>query len=487
MNFVLLASGNVRKFATSTTYRVIRRRCALAILARPNSKSRTVIYNNSNFASCIPHNCIVFNSYTRSMSRRCWNSVEDRRKLAKVDRLFQDVLERAYRHRISQHMEEIDDYDSDSDQSMDIEVEQNGNVYTNALRQVAHLANGQYNRVYGALEDEMIEFGQTKIINDFSDSDCLMYFRFLKVDLKIVAELLWPRLVPYLNSHDQRRIHIGDRYVAHYETCLCVYLFKMSHPCRLRSDCEHFFGIRKSKLSRMIIFFGEALCRLAIKYLTSPNIWHGRMEYYGSLVHDKCGGLFPNMWGFIDCTIRRTCVPIEYQDIMYTRYKRCHGLKFQSVVTPDGFIACLHGPYVAKRHDVRILRESGLLEMLRELMPEDESNGPIYYLYGDLAYEHRRHIFSGFRNALPNSPQSRFNREMSKVRIVVEWGFANVLRRWQYVDFTRAMKVLLIPTGQHYINCVFLTNLGNCFYGGAINQYFNAEPLSIYQYLSLVD
>jgi hypothetical protein len=337
------------------------------------------------------------------------------------------------------------------------------------------------------LEDETILFGQTKRIDDFSDSDCLMYFRFLKVDLKIVAEQLWPRLSPYLNSIDQSRILVGDRYVAHYETCLCLYLYKMSYPSRLRCDCERFFGIRKSKLSRMTIFFGEALCRLALKYLSSPNIWHERMEYYGERVSNKCGGLFPNMWGFIDCTIRRTCVPIEYQDVMYTRYKRCHGLKFQSVVTPDGYIACLSGPYVARRHDVRILRESGLLEMLQQLMPEDESNGPIYYLYGDLAYEHRQHIFSGFRNAQPNTPRSRFNREMSKVRIVVEWGFANVLRRWQYIDFTRAMKILQIPIGQHYINCVFLTNLGNCFYGGAINQYFDAEPLSIYQYLSLVE
>ena len=149
-----------------------------------------------------------------------------------------------------------------------------------------------------------------KRIDDFSESDCLMYFRFLKVDLKIVAEQLWPRLSPYLNSFDQARIYVGDRYVAHYETCLCLYLYKMSHPNRLRCDTEHFFGIRKSKLSRMIIFFGEALCQLALRYLSSPTIWHARMEYFGDLIHDKCGGLFPHMWGIIDCTIRRTCVPI---------------------------------------------------------------------------------------------------------------------------------------------------------------------------------
>ena len=297
---------------------------------------------------------------------------------------------------------------------------------------------------------------------------------------------MWPRLSPYLRSQNSNRIEVGNRYVAHYETCLCAYLYKMSRPSRLVGDAERFFGIRKSKLSQMIICMGAALYQLAIRYLTNPAIWHPHMPRYAALIENKCG-LFPNIWGFIDGTIRRTCRPIELQELMYTRYKKCHGIKFQSVVTPDGYIACLHGPYVARRHDARILRESGLLETLHRLMPADGSNGPVFALFGDLAYPQSIYLFGGFVNPVRNSPEARFNRRMSKVRIIVEWGFANVLRRWQHLDFQREMKIFLQPIAQQYINCAFLTNISNCFYGGATNEYFDCNTMSLENYLSLID
>lgn len=234
----------------------------------------------------------------------------------------------------------------------------------------------------------------------------------------------------------------------------------------------------------MIRFFGGAFCSLALQFLADVSIWQPFMEYYALAVEQKCGGLMPNIWGFIDGTIRRTCRPVRYQELMYTRYKRCHGLKFQSVVTPDGFVAHLTGPFVARFHDARMLRESGLLEQLEELMPRD---GQIYGLYGDLAYSQSQYLFGGFVNPAANTPERRFNFEMSRVRIVVEWGFANVLRRWQHLDFQRYMKVFQQPIGQQFINCVFLTNIGNCFYGGATNRYFNCNIMTLQEYLSLID
>jgi hypothetical protein len=55
----------------------------------------------------------------------------------------------------------------------------------------------------------------------------------------------------------------------------------------------------------------------------------------------------------------RTCCPIQLQELLYTRYKR---------------------------HDSRMYRESEVHEMLARTMPANESNGPVYALYGDLAY-----------------------------------------------------------------------------------------------------
>ena len=93
-----------------------------------------------------------------------------------------------------------------------------------------------------------------------------------------------------------------------------------------------------------------------------------------------------SLWGFIDGTIWKTDFPLCNQQTIYTRFKKCHGIKFQSVHVPDGYIACLFSPVPPKIHDVRLLCESNLIQQLHNEMPEDNSNGPIYSLYGDLVY-----------------------------------------------------------------------------------------------------
>jgi hypothetical protein len=416
------------------------------------------------------------------MSRIIRTSSEDRRRYAIVNNTFEKVLRRARVHYLLNQNDSDSDSNSDSDDSRD---EDGGrNPFLPTLQSLARIGEALEERQNIVLEDETINFGAVKLIDDFTNYECNHHFRFMKDDLKVTANLLWPRLSPYLRSNDIERIPVGNRYIAHYETCLCAYLYKMSYPRRLRGDAESFFCIRKSKLSAMIRFFGEALCRLALLYLTDVSIWQPYMVHYASAVERKCGGLLPNIWGFIDGTIRRTCRPIRYQQVVYTRYKRCHGLKFQSVVTPDGFVAHLYGPCVARFHDARMLRESRLLAHLQQVMPRD---GLVFGLYGDLAYPQSRYLFGGFVNPAQNTPERRFNFEMSRVRIVVEWGFSNVLKRWQHLDFTRSMRVFQQPIGQQFINCVFLSNILNCFYGGATNRYFNCNVMSLQEYLSLID
>ena len=75
------------------------------------------------------------------------------------------------------------------------------------------------------------------------------------------------------------------------------------------------------------------------------------------------------VWGFIDGTIKKTARPIYHQRSVYTRFKKCNGVKFQSVIVPDGFIVYLHGPWPAQTHDARMLCESKLMEELEEIMP----------------------------------------------------------------------------------------------------------------------
>ena len=107
------------------------------------------------------------------------------------------------------------------------------------------------------------------------------------------------------------------------------------------------------------------------------------MPYYSQLIKKNTGNVVDTLWGFIDGTIRKTARPLYNERTVCTKLKKCHGIKFQSVLVPDGYIVCLYGPVPAKTHDTKILCQSNLMEQLRIAMPDNNLNGPIYSLYGD--------------------------------------------------------------------------------------------------------
>ena len=93
----------------------------------------------------------------------------------------------------------------------------------------------------------------------------------------------------------------------------------------------------------------------------------------------------------------------------------------------------------AKTHDVKLLRESNLMEQLHATMPDDNSNGPIYSLYGDLAYPQSQYILGGYRNVANGTDEAQFNQLMSSVRITVEWGYYEITEQWKFLDFCQAI------------------------------------------------
>ena len=73
------------------------------------------------------------------------------------------------------------------------------------------------------------------------------------------------------------------------------------------------------------------------------------MPYFAELIK-KTVYVVDSLWGFIDDMIQKTAHPLYNQQTIYTRFKKCHGIKLQSVLVPDGYIACLFGPVPAKTH-----------------------------------------------------------------------------------------------------------------------------------------
>ena len=156
------------------------------------------------------------------------------------------------------------------------------------------------------------------------------------------------------------------------------------------------------------------------------------------------------------------------------------------MLVPDGYIACLFSPVPAKTHDVRLLCESNLIQQLCNVMPEDNSNGPIYSLCGDLAYPQSVYLLGGFRNAIVGTDKANFNRLMSSVHITVEWGYCKIVEQWKYLYFCQAMRIFQCLVAQYYINAAILCNLRNCLIGNKTWNYFDAHQMTIEEYLALV-
>ena len=145
----------------------------------------------------------------------------------------------------------------------------------------------------------------------------------------------------------------------------------------------------------------------------------------------------------------------------------------------------MFGPVPAKTHDAKLLRESELLDQLEEIMPPD-GDSTIYTLYGDLAYVQSMYLIGGFQNAAVGMDDALYNRIMSSVRIAVEWGFSAITEQWKFLDFQQSMKILECPVMQYYIVAAFLCNLHNCLVGSKMQLHFNAQQLTIDEYLGLV-
>ena len=88
--------------------------------------------------------------------------------------------------------------------------------------------------------------------------------------------------------------------------------------------------------------------------------------------------------------MRSVCRPGEGQRQLYNGHKRVHGIKFQSIVCPDGMIANLYRPIEGRRHDSLMLARSRILDQ-----SEHFSFGlheEILCIYGDPAYPLRAHL-----------------------------------------------------------------------------------------------
>jgi len=133
------------------------------------------------------------------------------------------------------------------------------------------------------------------------------------------------------------------------ELAFSVLLVHLSWPLR-GIELESFFGRSISWISAV---FNDTIIYLYEQFQHTIE-WHPlltkqRIELYAKEFERETG--ISKIWGFIDGTFREVCRPSSGQEFFYSRYKKRHRFKFQSITTPNSLIISAFGPALGKDHN----------------------------------------------------------------------------------------------------------------------------------------
>ena len=171
-------------------------------------------------------------------------------------------------------------------------------------------------------------------LQDQSEADCKANFRLEKHH---VGRLLDALQIPAIFKCDQGTVCEGLE-------GLCILLKRFAFPCRF-SDMIPIFGRPVPELCMINnTLFDWVYNHHRHRIMDwNPNVLSPiQLENYAEAVFNK-GAALRNCFGFVDGTVRPISRPDENQRVVYNGHKRVHGLKFQSVVIPNGLIAHLYG------------------------------------------------------------------------------------------------------------------------------------------------
>jgi len=187
----------------------------------------------------------------------------------------------------------------------------------------------------------------------------------------------------------------------------------------------------------------------AIAQKVKQNYVHDEDEQNNT--HDETDGLriLPfDIFGFIDCSIDRIDVPFsgpagDYegagrkpwyypaQRAFYTRFKKLHGIKVETVFLPNG-MSTVFGPVSARRYDATgvngVLQMSNLNAFLVRIQTHYQHE---YAAFGDSVYNvNLRCIRSYFRRYVGQPPLTAHERAcndaIKKARLSIELSYAEV-------------------------------------------------------------
>ncbi|ETV69684.1 hypothetical protein H257_14547 [Aphanomyces astaci] len=238
-----------------------------------------------------------------------------------------------------------------------------------------------------------------------TDANAILNFRF---DVAGVQKLAFLLGLPAAVITASRNRVLRDE-------ALCIVLSRMAFPTRF-FDMAQTFGRSRSVLCDVFLHvLNELYDRWNPLLYFNTNLVAKNIYRYCAAINSR-GAQTSRVFGFIDGTKLQVCRMgpsgngDNLQKEIYSGHKRMHCLNYQAVTAPDGLCIHFFGPVEGRRHDTKLLRESGLLEFLSR-------NSHIFSekcIYGDPAYGVSLFLVSGFKGNELNNSQKEFNKSMSR-------------------------------------------------------------------------
>lgn len=194
------------------------------------------------------------------------------------------------------------------------------------------------------------------------DSELKRRCRFTLGDLQQIAvRLSLPRSLEQGGDF----IRTPNKYKFQGFELLFILCTRLSYPARFEDLANeiHYSKSMISDATNYALEFIHEKWEFLLKDVESGHLTEERVKLMARQVHLN-GAPLTNCWGFIDCTIRDICTPIQFQREVYSGYKKKHSLKYSAVKAADGLIYHLYGPFEGRRNDNHLLRASGLLDRL---------------------------------------------------------------------------------------------------------------------------
>lgn len=262
---------------------------------------------------------------------------------------------------------------------------------------------------------------------------------------------------------------------------LCILLRRLNYPKRL-DDLVAEFGRHQTELSiicnEMVYYVHKTWNHLLDSFNQNWLCLESLRAFAEAIFEKDCP--LDNCFGFIDGVLKPCARPIYNQRSIYNGKDRTHGLKYQSVMMPNGLIGNLYGPVEGSKHDSSMLRESGVLDQISHFTLAD---GRPLVLYGDKAYPIYANLITPYRGVALTPEEKRFNLLMNAERISVEWGFGKVATNFAFTNYAPNLKLYLQPIALYYRVAAILTNCHTCLYGSQTGSYFGLNPPELAEYL----